>query len=57
MALLPSGDDLVATTSQTGHILLKALIIYSAARFLYGIWLYPFHLSPLRHLPKPKVSH
>ena len=51
---LPGGYSTIIT-AQTLAISVGLFLIYWILRGIYSIYIYPFHASPLRHLPTPMV--
>lgn len=52
---LPGGHSTIIT-AQTLAISVGLFLIYWILRGIYSIYIYPFHVSPLRHLPTPMVQ-
>lgn len=51
---LPGGHSTILTT-QTLSMAAVLFLAYFILSGIYSIYIYPFYLSPLRHLPTPKV--
>lgn len=51
---MPGGHAAVLTP-QTLLVLATCSLVYFALRSLYNIYIYPFYVSPLRHIPSPLV--
>lgn len=51
---LPLSTDNVFTT-QTLLAVGGVYLLYLVVRMVYALFIYPFYVSPLRHLPTPKV--
>jgi hypothetical protein len=52
LSFLPFRNVSLYDGLRTWLILLSALFILSK---VYWMWIYPYYVSPLRHLPGPKV--
>ncbi|KAI6778466.1 Cytochrome p450 protein [Emericellopsis cladophorae] len=50
---------ILATVASTHNILLLVLFFFLAylLKCIYALFIYPYHVSPLRHLPTPKENH
>lgn len=53
---LPLSTDNVFTT-QTLLAVGGVYLLYLVVRMVYALFIYPFYVSPLRHLPTPKENH
>ena len=54
LVALPVGHS-TTVTARTFIVVGLTFVTYYLLRFVYFAYIYPFYVSPLRHLPTPKV--